>query len=127
MASQQRQPADHAPPTSLRARAAAKVNLGLYVGPLRADGRYHEIVDELERNANDPQFDFQYPGLAEAGTFLDRPPILAYEETRFEQYYTPDADALTNLLSATGHPFLEHLLRSALGTGAIAAEVRGSD
>ena len=48
MASQQRQPADHAPPRSLRARAAAKVNLGLYVGPLRADGRYHEVVSVLQ-------------------------------------------------------------------------------
>jgi 16S rRNA (adenine1518-N6/adenine1519-N6)-dimethyltransferase len=48
VASQQRQPADHAPPTSLRVRAAAKVNLGLYVGPLRPDGRYHEVVSVLQ-------------------------------------------------------------------------------
>jgi 4-diphosphocytidyl-2-C-methyl-D-erythritol kinase len=48
VASQQRQPADHAPPTSLRARAAAKVNLGLYVGPVREDGRYHEVVSVLQ-------------------------------------------------------------------------------
>src|SRR5215218_7529633 len=48
VASQQRQPADHAPPKSLRARAAAKVNLGLYVGPVRADGRYHEVVSVLQ-------------------------------------------------------------------------------
>jgi 4-diphosphocytidyl-2-C-methyl-D-erythritol kinase len=32
----------------LRARAAAKVNLGLYVGPLRDDGRYHEVVSVLQ-------------------------------------------------------------------------------
>jgi 4-diphosphocytidyl-2-C-methyl-D-erythritol kinase len=32
----------------LRARAAAKVNLGLYVGPLRADGRYHDVVSVLQ-------------------------------------------------------------------------------
>src|SRR4029450_4964921 len=48
VASQQRQPADHAPPRSLRARAAAKVNLGLYVGPVRSDGRYHEVVSVLQ-------------------------------------------------------------------------------
>jgi 4-diphosphocytidyl-2-C-methyl-D-erythritol kinase len=48
VASQQRQPADHAPPSSLRTRAAAKVNLGLYVGPLRTDGRYHEVVSVLQ-------------------------------------------------------------------------------
>jgi hypothetical protein len=48
VASSQRQSADHAPPTSLRARAAAKVNLGLYVGPVRSDGRYHEVVSVLQ-------------------------------------------------------------------------------
>jgi 4-diphosphocytidyl-2-C-methyl-D-erythritol kinase len=48
VASQQRQPGDHAPPAMLRARAAAKVNLGLYVGPLRTDGRYHEVVSVLQ-------------------------------------------------------------------------------
>src|SRR5919107_1376641 len=48
VASQQRQPGDHAPPVALRARAAAKVNLGLYVGPVRADGRYHEVVSVLQ-------------------------------------------------------------------------------
>ena len=48
MASQQRQPSDHAPPVMLRARAAAKVNLGLYVGPLRTDGSYHEVVSVLQ-------------------------------------------------------------------------------
>jgi 4-diphosphocytidyl-2-C-methyl-D-erythritol kinase len=48
VASQQRQPGGHASPSSLRARAAAKVNLGLYVGPLRPDGRYHEVVSVLQ-------------------------------------------------------------------------------
>jgi 4-diphosphocytidyl-2-C-methyl-D-erythritol kinase len=48
VASQQRQPSDHAPPVMLRARAAAKVNLGLYVGSLRTDGRYHEVVSVLQ-------------------------------------------------------------------------------
>ncbi|MET0227487.1 MAG: 4-(cytidine 5'-diphospho)-2-C-methyl-D-erythritol kinase [Actinomycetes bacterium] len=47
MGSSQRQPSD-ASPTALRARAAAKVNLGLYVGPVRADGRYHEVVSVLQ-------------------------------------------------------------------------------
>jgi 4-diphosphocytidyl-2-C-methyl-D-erythritol kinase len=44
--SSQRQP--DAPPSSLRARAAAKVNLGLYVGPLQDGGRYHEVVSVLQ-------------------------------------------------------------------------------
>jgi 4-diphosphocytidyl-2-C-methyl-D-erythritol kinase len=48
VASQQRQQGEHRSGTSLRARAAAKVNLGLYVGPLREDGRYHEVVSVLQ-------------------------------------------------------------------------------
>ena len=46
MGSSQRQP--DAPPSSLRARAAAKVNLGLYVGPLQSGRRYHEVVSVLQ-------------------------------------------------------------------------------
>jgi 4-diphosphocytidyl-2-C-methyl-D-erythritol kinase len=48
VASQQRQQGEHRSAATLRARAAAKVNLGLYVGPLRADGRYHEVVSVLQ-------------------------------------------------------------------------------
>jgi 4-diphosphocytidyl-2-C-methyl-D-erythritol kinase len=48
VASQQRQPGGQATPAMLRARAAGKVNLGLYVGPLRPDGRYHEVVSVLQ-------------------------------------------------------------------------------
>jgi 4-diphosphocytidyl-2-C-methyl-D-erythritol kinase len=48
VASQQRQQGEHGSTTTLRARAAAKVNLGLYVGPLRDDGRYHEVVSVLQ-------------------------------------------------------------------------------
>jgi 4-diphosphocytidyl-2-C-methyl-D-erythritol kinase len=46
VASQQR-PGGQAPPAILRARAAAKVNLGLYVGPMRGD-RFHEVVSVLQ-------------------------------------------------------------------------------
>jgi 4-diphosphocytidyl-2-C-methyl-D-erythritol kinase len=48
VAAQQRQPGDHPTPSSLRARAAAKVNLGLYVGPVQENGRYHEVVSVLQ-------------------------------------------------------------------------------
>jgi 4-diphosphocytidyl-2-C-methyl-D-erythritol kinase len=48
VAGQQRPQAGQGPPTTLRARAAAKVNLGLYVGPVGADGRYHEVVSVLQ-------------------------------------------------------------------------------
>ena len=70
MASQQRaQGAQRS--AGLRARAAAKVNLGLYVGPLREDGRYHEVVsvlqsiaiwDELEVEVVPEDVHFALPG-----------------------------------------------------------------
>jgi 4-diphosphocytidyl-2-C-methyl-D-erythritol kinase len=46
VASQQRQQ-QQGTSTLLRVRAAAKVNLGLYVGPLRPD-RYHEVVSVMQ-------------------------------------------------------------------------------
>ena len=43
-----RQHGQQGTPTLLRARAAAKVNLGLYVGPLFPDGRYHQVVSVMQ-------------------------------------------------------------------------------
>jgi 4-diphosphocytidyl-2-C-methyl-D-erythritol kinase len=48
VASQQRQQGEQGSATMLRARASAKVNLGLYVGPVRYEGRYHEVVSVLQ-------------------------------------------------------------------------------
>ena len=79
------------------APADAEAPLQLYLpdGSVRLpDG----LMDALERNATDRQFDFQYPGLADAGRLLDRPPVLVYEPTRFDEYWEPDEDLLSEIL-----------------------------
>lgn len=49
-------------------------------------------------DADDRPFEFRMPGVVESGRFLDRPPVLAYESTRFDQYWMPDQGALTRIL-----------------------------
>lgn len=44
-------------------------------------------------------FDYQVPGLDREGWFFDRPPPLVYEPTRFDGYWRPTQDLLTDLLT----------------------------
>lgn len=44
-------------------------------------------------------FDYQIPGLEREGWFFDRPPPLVYEPTRFDGYWRPTHDLLTELLT----------------------------
>ena len=87
-----------APSTPRQQRTGTDAPLRIY-GP---DGRLSlpdGLMEELDRKANDPQFDFQYPGLAEAERFLDRPPVLAYEATRFDKHWEPaNEDIVTEAL-----------------------------
>jgi hypothetical protein len=86
----------HAPSPRVAPRTAAS--------PLRlydADGALvlpDGLMDELDRKADRPQFDFQQPGLAEAGRFLERPTILAYESTRFDAAWKPSENLLDEVL-----------------------------
>ncbi|KFN44477.1 hypothetical protein [Arenimonas oryziterrae] len=58
------------------------------------------LIAELAKvDSNDRVFEYQIPGINAAGTFFDRPPALAYEATRFDQYWQPDQDLLTELLT----------------------------
>jgi hypothetical protein len=58
-----------------------------------------EVLAKLEDNAGDDrQFDFQHPDLERAGHWLDRPPALVYEETRFEKYWKPNETLLDQVL-----------------------------
>ena len=81
------------------AAASQKSPLQLYA----ADGRVRlpeSLMTELAKVDSDERvFDYQVPGLAKAGKFFDRPPALTYESTRFDQYWRPDQDLLTELLS----------------------------
>ncbi len=58
------------------------------------------LIEQLDAQSGDKRvFDYQVPGLATSGTFFDRPPALVYEHNRFEKFYRPDQDLLTELLT----------------------------
>lgn len=68
----------------------------------RADGSV-ELPEEVKQQledvlADDRGFAFQYPGLMEGGTFMERQPALVYEATQFDQYWRPNQDILTEFL-----------------------------
>jgi hypothetical protein len=96
-----RKPSTRSTPTALIAietpRNAAPLQL------YDADGRVKlpdGLIDQLDAQSGDKRvFDYQVPGLATSGTFFDRPPPLTYEHNRFEKYYRPNQDLLTDLLT----------------------------
>lgn len=53
-------------------------------------------IGEVEDDAR--TFDFQMPGLAESGRFMNRQPVLVYEATPFDRYWIPEKDILTAVL-----------------------------
>jgi hypothetical protein len=77
---------------------APATTLSLYT----ADGRLRlpeGLLQEIDRTSGDArQFDFQLPNLESSGTFLDRPPALTYEATRFDQYWKPNETLLDEVL-----------------------------
>jgi hypothetical protein len=57
------------------------------------------LMGELDRKADAPQFDFQYPGVAEGAKAFARPPALVYEATRFDAHWEPaNEDVVTEVL-----------------------------
>ncbi|KFN45292.1 hypothetical protein [Arenimonas composti] len=93
--------ADPAPPESrpmLAVEVPAAPRLQLY----DADGSLSlpdDVVARLEDvDTGRRDFDFQQPGLLEAGSFMQRPPALAYEPTIFDAYWKPEKDVLTAIL-----------------------------
>jgi hypothetical protein len=78
-------------------QAATDAPLQLYApdGSLRLPEGLFEKIDSA---ANNRQFDFQLPNLEEAGRFLDRPPAITYESTRFDQYWAPNESVLDEIL-----------------------------
>jgi hypothetical protein len=58
-----------------------------------------DMMDKLDREFGDKrQFSYQIPHLDDASKYFERNPALVYEKTRFDQYWTPDEDALTSVL-----------------------------
>ena len=84
-----------APDTTARTNDAP---LQLYQpdGSLRLPGSF---VDDFDRTtAAQRRFDFEIPDIDKAGHWLDRPPVLAYEPTRFDRYWAPDENLLDKVL-----------------------------
>jgi hypothetical protein len=59
-----------------------------------------DMLEKLDEQFGDKRvFSYQIPHLDDAKKYFERNPALVYEETRFDQYWTPDADALTAVLT----------------------------
>ena len=59
-----------------------------------------DLLEQIDRKMGDSRtFDYQVPGMERAEKLLNRPPPIAYERTRFDEYWTPDRDLLTALLT----------------------------
>lgn len=66
------------------------------------DGRLKlpkDMLEQIDRKFGDTRtFSYQIPGMERADKLLNRPPPIAYESTRFDEYWKPDKDLLTSLL-----------------------------
>ncbi len=58
-----------------------------------------DMLANIDKEFGDTRtFSYQIPHMDDAKKYFERNPALVYESTRFEQYWTPDADLLTGLL-----------------------------
>ena len=68
-----------------------------------ADGRVRvpdNMLEQIDKTVGDQRvFSYQVPHLDDAHKYFDRKQAVTYEPTRFEQYWKPDQDALTELLT----------------------------
>jgi len=68
-----------------------------------ADGRLRvpdDMLDQIDRQSGDQRvFSYQIPHIDDAKKYFYRNPALAYQQTRFDEYWTPDQDLLTAVLT----------------------------
>lgn len=68
-----------------------------------SDGRLKlpaDLLDQIDRKYGDKRvFSYQVPRMDEGAKLWNRPPPVIYEDTRFAQYWKPDQDILTALLT----------------------------
>ena len=68
-----------------------------------AEGRLRvpdNMLEQIDKSVGDQRvFSYQIPHLDDAHKYFDRKQALGYEPTRFDQYWQPDQDALTELLT----------------------------
>jgi hypothetical protein len=97
--------------------APAKEPLRLY----EADGRLRvpeDLLDKLDEQFGDKrQFSYQIPHLDDAKKYFQRNPALVYEATRYDQYWTPDGDALTAVLTKMVEATTKEVKMKVPGTG----------
>jgi hypothetical protein len=59
-----------------------------------------DMLEQIDRKFGDTRtFSYQIPGMERAEKLLNRPPPITYESTRFDEYWKPDQDLLTSLLT----------------------------
>lgn len=84
------------PATPIRSKPGS---LSLYTD----DGRLRvpdNMLEEIDRSVGDQRvFSYQVPHLDDAHKYFDRKQVVAYEPTRFDQYWQPDQAALPALLA----------------------------
>ena len=90
----------HKAPTQLTTPTRSKLRFeSLYT----TDGRLRvpdNMLDQIDKTVGDQRvFSYQVPHLDDAHKYFDRKQAIGYEPTRFDQYWQPDQDALTALLT----------------------------
>ncbi len=68
-----------------------------------SDGRLKlppDLLDQIDRKYGDKRvFSYQIPRMDDGAKLWNRPPPVVYEDTRFAQYWKPDQDILTSVLT----------------------------
>lgn len=88
-----------APPPGRPARQPATEELQLYDhnGRLRVPD---DMLEQIDKQVGDQRvFGYQIPHTDDAKKYFYRNQVLSYESTRFDQYWKPDQDMLTDLLT----------------------------
>lgn len=58
-----------------------------------------DMLDQIDRRYGDKRvFSYQIPHMDDAKKYFDRNQVLSFQSTRFEEFYKPDRDMLTELL-----------------------------
>lgn len=92
-----------APQPSLPAAPAPSRSPGRSLQLYDSEGRLRlpdDLLEQIDRQVGDQRvFSYQIPRMDDASKHFYRNPVLVYETTRFEQYWQPDQDMLTELLT----------------------------
>ena len=85
------------PPASVAPSPPERLQLYGLDGRLRLPDN---VMDEVDRQFGEQRsFSYQVPHLDDASKMFYRPKALSYESTRFDKYWRPDQDLLTELLT----------------------------